>query len=145
MQMLTRLYIHNFRRFVNFEYRPTRRQLIMGQNGAGKSSLMDALRLVRRFVVVGGSVDELFPRGQWTRWVNQPQQIFEVGANLDGATYLYRVAIESWGSNPPRLRIASETVSVDGKPIFEFIAGEVHLYNDQFDHNLGIGGAGGSS
>jgi predicted ATPase len=37
-QMLTRLYIDNFRCFVKFEYRPARTQLILGANGSGKSS-----------------------------------------------------------------------------------------------------------
>jgi len=41
--MLTRLYIDNFRCFVNFEYRPARKQLILGGNGSGKLSLLDAL------------------------------------------------------------------------------------------------------
>ena len=37
--MLTRIYIDNFRCFVNFEYRPERKQLLLGANGSGKSSL----------------------------------------------------------------------------------------------------------
>ena len=41
--MLTRLYIDNFRCFEKFEWRPGRKQLIMGGNGTGKTSLMDAL------------------------------------------------------------------------------------------------------
>jgi len=36
--VLTRLYIGNFRCFVNFEYRPGRKQLILGPNASGKSS-----------------------------------------------------------------------------------------------------------
>jgi AAA15 family ATPase/GTPase len=41
--MLTRLYIDNFRCFVDFEYRPGRTNLILGRNGSGKSSMLDAL------------------------------------------------------------------------------------------------------
>jgi len=35
-----------------------------------------------------------------------------------------------------RPRVVSETVHYDGKPVFEFIAGEVHLYNDRFEHKV---------
>jgi AAA15 family ATPase/GTPase len=43
--------------------------------------------------------------------------------------------IESWGE-PPKPRVASETVHLDGKPIFEFIDGEVHLFNDRFEREV---------
>ena len=45
--MLTRIYIDNFRSFVNFEYKPERKQLLLGPNGSGKSSLLDAIRYVK--------------------------------------------------------------------------------------------------
>ena len=48
--MLTRIYIDNFRSFVNFEYRPERKQLLLGSNGSGKSSLLDAIRYLKRFI-----------------------------------------------------------------------------------------------
>ncbi|HEV2963758.1 MAG TPA: AAA family ATPase, partial [Candidatus Angelobacter sp.] len=48
--MLTRISIDNFRCFVNFEYRPAQKQLILGANGSGKSSLLDALLFLRRVV-----------------------------------------------------------------------------------------------
>jgi hypothetical protein len=43
--------------------------------------------------------------------------------------------LEPWGE-PQRPRVVSETVHLDGKPIFEFIGGEVHLYNDRFEHKV---------
>jgi AAA15 family ATPase/GTPase len=45
--MLKRIYIDNFRCFVNFEYKPEQMQLLLGANGSGKSSLLDAIRLVK--------------------------------------------------------------------------------------------------
>lgn len=52
--MLKRLYIDNFRCFVNFEYKPERKQLLLGANGSGKSSLLDAVRAVQAFVCGDG-------------------------------------------------------------------------------------------
>src|SRR5712692_6894935 len=133
--MLTRLYMDNFRCFVNFEYLPARRQLIVGRNGSGKSSLLDALLFVRQFAVRGDRADDLFTLNQRTRWLNQPQQTCELEATLDGGSYLYRLVIEPWGE-PPRPRVVSETVHFNRRPIFEFTTGEVHLYNDRFEHKV---------
>ena len=52
--MLKRIYIDNFRCFVNFEYKPERKQLLLGANGSGKSSLLDAIRAVQGFVWKAG-------------------------------------------------------------------------------------------
>ena len=133
--MLTRVYIDNFRCFVNFEWRLGRRQLIMGANGSGKSSLMDAFLFLRRFAVSGNPDIGLRVLNERTRWMNQRQQIWELEALLDGATYAYRLSIELVGQQP-QLRVAAETVHLDGMPLFEFKSGQVHLFNDQFQHTV---------
>jgi predicted ATPase len=128
--MLTRLYIDNFRCFVNFEFKPARRNLILGLNGSGKSSLLDALLGVRQFVITGAPAEDLFPLSQRTRWLNQAKQSFEIEAALGRRSYLYRLVVELSGE-PPRPRVASETIHLDGNPIVEFENGEVQLYNDR--------------
>lgn len=133
--MLTRLYIDNFRCFVNFEYRPARKQLIFGGNGSGKSSLVDALLLMRQFAVRGDKNDDFFPSNQRTRWLEQPRQTFEIEASLKDGGYVYKLVIEPYGE-PPRPRTVSETLHFNGKPIFEFERGEVHLFNDRFEHKV---------
>ena len=135
VQMLTRLYLDNFRCFVNFEHKPARKQLILGRNGCGKSSYLDALLLLRQFVVKGDVFDDFFTLSQRTRWMTQPHQTFELEAELDGGRYLYHLVIEPWGE-PARPRVKSEVVRFDGKPIFEFETGEVHLFNDRFEHKV---------
>jgi predicted ATPase len=131
--MLTRLHIDNFRCFVNFEYRPGRKQLIVGRNGTGKSSFMDALLFLRSFVQSGA--DAAGPtfsfRNQPTQWLDQSRQVFELEALLDGESFFYRLDIEPWrGQSPPRVH--SETVHIGERPIFEFKDGQVQL----FDGNL---------
>src|SRR5215470_20391076 len=130
--MLTRLYVDNFRCFVNFDYRPARKQLIVGRNGSGKSSFLDALLLVRQFAVTGEKAED-YILSQRTRWMSREQQTCEIEATLNEARYVYRLVLEPIGE-PPRARVASETVHLDQKPIFEFKMGEVHLYNDKFQH-----------
>jgi energy-coupling factor transporter ATP-binding protein EcfA2 len=130
--MLTRIYIDNFRCFVNFEYKPASRQLIMGANGAGKSSLPDVIRMLRRFAVAGIDPALLRILDQRTRWMSQTQQTFEIEAILDREKYVYKLVVDPWG-DPPRTRVMSETVQLDERPIFEFKTGKVSLYDDRFE------------
>jgi AAA15 family ATPase/GTPase len=133
--MLTRLYLDNFKCFVNFEHRPARKELIFGRNGSGKSSLLDALLLLRLFVVRGDVFDDYALLGQRTRWMNKREMTFELEAELGGGKYLYRLVLEPWG-DPARVRAASETLHFDDKPLFDFTKGEVHLFNDRFEQKV---------
>src|SRR5579862_5097294 len=103
--MLTRLYIDNFRCFERFEYKPARKQLILGANGSGKSSLMDALVSLRQCLVEGDRVDQRFPLSQRTRWLTQCEQVFEIDATLHHGSYRYQLVIEPSGEpTKPRIR-----------------------------------------
>lgn len=116
--MLTRLYIDNFRCFEKFEWKPGRKQLILGRNGTGKTSLMDALLFLSNVAVRGDRVERWFKLGQRTRWLDQPQQSFEVEAQLSGQKYVYKLRIEPTG-NPPRPVVQSETLH-DDRSVLEF-------------------------
>src|SRR5215469_4514349 len=107
--MLTRLYIDNFRCFVNFEYSPARRQLVIGPNGSGKSSMLDALALVRQFAVLGDKAEDLNILSQRTRWTNQSKQTFEIEATIKETKYVYRLVLDPIGE-PVRPRVLAETV-----------------------------------
>ena len=133
--MLTRLYIDNFRCFVNFEHRPAKRELILGANGSGKSSFIEALLRLRLFVGKGERAGDLFLPDQRTRWLNQPEQTFELEARVLDCNYAYRLVIGR-SLSPLATWVASETVHADGKPIFEFVNGNVHLYTDQHERKV---------
>jgi len=133
--MLTRIYVDNFRCFVNFDFRPQAKQLILGLNGSGKSTLLEVLALLRDFVVGGGRADDLFTSTTRTRWQTIGQQTFELEAAGNGGQYLYRLAVEPWGT-PARARVLHETLEFDGQPVFKFTLGEVHLYNDRHEEKV---------
>jgi AAA15 family ATPase/GTPase len=59
--MLKRVYIDNYRCFVNFELSLGQEQLILGLNGSGKSTLLDALRAVKALICGEAPPDVLFP------------------------------------------------------------------------------------
>jgi AAA15 family ATPase/GTPase len=129
--MLTRVYIDNFRCFVNFEFRPASRQLILGGNGSGKSSFMDALLLLRRFAIDGDTAAGEAIVGQQTRWLNKSTQKFQIEATLDGQSYIYRLDLEP--TDHDRARVKYESVQLAGKTLFTFKDSEVDLYDDNFE------------
>ena len=131
--MLTRLFIDNFKCFVNFEYRPAREQLILGDNGSGKTTLLDALLFLRQVAVKGAALDDFFILGRRTRWLSQPSQVIELEAILDGTSYTYRLVMEP-SDDPTKARVRTEKVSIADRPLFSFDEGQVSLFNDQFEH-----------
>lgn len=132
--MLKRVYIDNFRSFVNFELSLGQQQLILGLNGSGKSTLLEVLSLIKKLATGDGNPDALFPESSRTRWQTLSQQTFELDVDL-GASYQLKLELDAWGS-PPRTRIKREVVTCDRRSVFEFIDGEVHLFNDSFAHKV---------
>ena len=133
--MLTRLYVDNFRCLVNFEFRPQAKQLVVGLNGTGKSTLLEVLDGLRRFVCGDAKPEVIFLPETRTRWQQLNVQTFEIDAVIDKGTYQYKLSLEHWGS-PQRPRVNRETLTFDAKPIFEFVTGEVHLFNDRHEHKV---------
>lgn len=123
--MLKRLYIDNFRCFVNFEYKPERKQLLLGANGSGKSSLFEVVRLLKEFIQ---GRDIPFTQSSRTRWQDRPLQVFEIEAQIEGRLdYRYRVEIRySPKSNAPSVSL--ERLTLGGTPVFELVDGEMRSY-----------------
>ena len=132
--MLKHVYIDNFRCLVNFELDLGPQQLLVGLNGTGKSTLLDALNGVKRLVTGEGHPNAVFPEGTHTRWRDASRQTFELQIELEGC-YRLRIELEPWGS-PPVVLIKRELVTCDGRPLFEFENGEVTLFNDNFERKV---------
>src|SRR5258708_23327346 len=124
--MLERVYIDNFRCMVNFECHFGPKQLILGPNGGGKSTLFDVLVLLRDFCVWGSNVENTLLGFTRTRWQDLPEQSFELDVSGNGGLYTFRLVVDSWG-NPIKPRVVQEEVFFAGKPIFRFAQGEVRL------------------
>jgi predicted ATPase len=125
--MLKRLYIDNFRCFVNFEYKPERKQLLLGANGSGKSSLLDAILFVKWFIEGGES---RFTQSTRTRSQDRPLQVFEIEALLDEKTFEYRLEIR-YAPESQRPSITVERLKVAGSPVFELVDGEIHFFPNE--------------
>jgi hypothetical protein len=129
--MLTRLYCDNYKCLVNFEFRPQSLQLLMGRNGAGKSTAFEVLELLGDFAARGEPCEDRLVGRTRTRWQQVDQQRFELEVKGDAGTYLYQLVVDEWGQ-PAHPRVVSESVTLDGDPLFRFENGTVHLHNNQF-------------
>jgi energy-coupling factor transporter ATP-binding protein EcfA2 len=128
--MLTRLYATNYRCLVNFEFKPNAKQLIIGRNGVGKTTVLEVLGMLRDITVSGNPVGAYLGGGTRTGWQDVAEQRFEVDvANKDGA-YRYTLVVDEKGS-PPHARVKQETLEFNGMPLFRFEEGEIGLFNDQ--------------
>ena len=128
--MLSRVYIDNYRCFVNFTFKPAREQLVLGANGAGKTAFLDALRAVRDFAVMGEKVQRFFDEETKTRWRRLTQQSFELEVIGNGGTYLYTLWVEVQ-DHKSGSRVLKETLDFEEKPLPQFVDDQVRLYDDR--------------
>lgn len=135
--MIKRVYLDNIRTFVNFEWSPDRLALLMGDNGTGKTALIDALRSVQSLILGDTSSQEAFPQGSRTRWDSplRPKQTVELDVEGNGGLYKYRIAVEHHERDAGKNRIVEETLSFDGVPLVGFVSGVLQLHRD--DGSLG--------
>ena len=66
--MLNKLYIDNYRCFQGFSLEFERTSLILGQNGVGKSSIVDVLCGLQSLCVGSETVGSVFPLQTASRW-----------------------------------------------------------------------------
>ena len=66
--MIERIYIDNYKCFVNFELQPRPVQLILGGNGSGKTRFFDAHECIRDFLTEGHATGQSFRAGALTAW-----------------------------------------------------------------------------
>lgn len=124
--MLTRICIDNFGCFVNFEYRPEKRHLLLGANGSGKSSLLSAIRNLKQFVK---GDENPFTQATRTRWQETPNHVLELEALLENRKYEYRLEIK-FASDTKQMSVNLERLTVDGKTVFELAGGEIRFFPD---------------
>lgn len=127
--MITRLYIDNYKSFVNFECPLGSQQLLMGANGSGKSSLIDVLHRVRRLVADGENVLTAFPNKTLTRWQNRKNQTFEIDLAGNGGKYAYRLVIEQ-NADISDNRIVEESLAFEARPLYRMEKGDAQLFDE---------------
>ncbi|WP_397533892.1 AAA family ATPase [Roseateles sp.] len=117
--MLQRLYVNNFRCLENFEFKPgdAASVLLIGKNGAGKSTVMQALKVVQAIGRGSNRVGHLLKGSDFTRDRTDVPMRLELECTLGGQAFKYNLALDL----PDRfkeLRVVEESLILDGEPIY---------------------------
>jgi len=134
--MIKRLYVDNYKCLVNFELQLAELTLLLGPNGVGKTSVLDAMYALRQLLAGVAKVTDVgvFPTPTLTRWQSRDLQVYELDAELEDDTLRYRLEIEHERATR-RCRIKLEQLVANGQPLFRCKEGEVQLYRD--NHSKG--------
>lgn len=132
--MLKRVYIDNYKCFSNFEFKPAALNLLLGRNGTGKSTLLEALTRLRALALGESDAVTAFPPESRTRWDARREQVFTLEVGAADGLYSYTVQLEHRES-ARQCRVLREELTLGGQPLFSFSDGDVHLYRN--DHSVG--------
>jgi len=115
--MLTRLYIDNFLCFSNFELRLEPLTLLLGENGSGKTSIIELIDRIRQFVIGGTDVDAFAPSSTLTRWDTRNDQKFTLAATVENEEFEYELVIRHTDDRTKR-KVLTERLSSKGDTLF---------------------------
>ncbi|MCY1031317.1 AAA family ATPase [Corallococcus sp. BB11-1] len=125
--MLERIYVDNFRCFVNFEWKPTRLALLLGENGSGKTSILEVLERIRSLISNDAEIRRGFPSSSRTRWDTRLEQRVELDVRLGSELFSYGLTVKHSEEDPSKSEIAQESLFCDGAPLLEFVHGQLML------------------
>ncbi|MDX2031768.1 MAG: AAA family ATPase [Blastocatellia bacterium] len=117
--MIRRLYIHNYRCLENFEL-PIRGHssvLLIGKNGAGKTTVGAALQILQKIARGTNRIKELVKPGDLTRNRTEIPMRFEIEVELDAGIYEYVIAFEL-PDDFKELRVHEERLTVAGELVY---------------------------
>src|SRR5260370_39948 len=117
--MIERLYVHNFRCLENFTLDLVGRSstLLIGKNGAGKSTVLQSLKLFQGICRASNRVGNLISASDFTQHRTDSPMRFEVELTLSGSRFKYAVSLD-WPAHSREARILDEGLWVAEQPIF---------------------------
>lgn len=132
--MLQKLYVDNYKCLVNFELPLQELTLLLGPNGVGKTAVLDVLHALRRLLSGEVKVADAtaFPTSTLTLWQESNVQVFELRILLDSDLFEYRLELEHELATRT-VCIGLETLTIEGRPLFECQRGQVQLYHDNHE------------
>lgn len=126
--MLTRIYIDNYKCFSNLELSLGPMGLLLGDNGTGKSSVLDVIAGLQALSMGDPLARSGLGGTTLTRWDKRTRQTFELDVQPPGTPELkYRLELEV---SPQRgtTFVAHESLSSGGRPIFRYDGSSAMLF-----------------
>ncbi|MDM8517389.1 AAA family ATPase [Desulfobacterales bacterium HSG16] len=118
--------IDNFKCLTNFQIKPKDFQLWLGDNGSGKTSVLDALRCVQK-LMRGEHVEDIFNRDSLTTWDKRQYQTIGFSLLINEDLYKYELTIDY--ANPKyKQRIKREVLIWKDSNFFLYDGQDAHLY-----------------
>lgn len=139
--MITRFYVDNYKCLVNFEYKPKPFELIIGANGSGKTTMFEALKALREFVVFGVNATECFPSSSLTRWQTREEQSFYIECVVPGTqkennpqVFSYQLLVKH-DRIRKTARVVSETLMTSQSALLDFQEDYAVLFKDDYSQS----------
>lgn len=124
--MLKRIYIHNYRTFVNFEWSPPRRACWLAKTArASRRSLKYLECWGLSFCKVSPLMTQIFISTR-TAWLQEQEQVFTIELENEGQCFEYRLS--HYDENG--IGTLREELSCSGRLIYRSVDGKVDLINE---------------
>ena len=115
--MIRRLYVDNFRSLVDFTWEPGKECLVLGYNGSGKTSVLDALNILMNWVWGWDKFEDVLRRHDRTQWRVDEPITFECELLVGSIPFVFRASFEfSPAEGTPF--IISEELAANGNSLF---------------------------
>ncbi len=128
--MIERIFVDNVYCFVNFEWKPGKLALLLGENGSGKTSLGMLLWRIRSLVANEDVISNCFPRSSRTRWDQRLEQRIELQVRLGEDIYSYALLVVQDSNWPDAARIRQETLHLGDTLLMSFLDGVLRLFDE---------------
>ena len=129
--MITYLKADNYCSLVNFKIDFSSINLLLGNNGTGKSTIFSLISTLRSFIQGKINVTEAFNISTLTRWQSVPLQTFEFSLSYKECLYVYQLEVE-FDVKEKKSRVKKEIVLCNDNYIFKAESGIASLYDDSY-------------
>jgi len=134
--MIVKFYVQNFRCLESLEldFANKASALIIGKNGAGKSTIRQALAVLQSICRGSSRVDKLILPSDFAFSRTDRPMRFEIEVAMASKRFVYSVSFD-WPDNFREARILDESLFVDGQSVFTRKQAQVDLTNG---NNFGL-------